>query len=448
MEGVEDSEGSKAFRAMHDFVSAKTDPASEYASLRKHAEYFRRSREEFSEPTQLEKELILQVCEDAYSQVRYKLPDDWLTYSHFERVCYDLERSSSPGYPYCNEKSTIGDWLGFDGIQYDVQRMELLWRHVELFKHGQMDSIYRVFVKTEPHKIAKAIDGRWRLIICPPLYEQVLWAMVFGSGNDRENELVGMSPSLQGFKLCNGGWKQVYELFQQNQFDASLDKSAWDWTAHQVWLDLDLELRKRLLISEGPQRQQWEAIASSLFKGAFYHPRLLLSNGMVFEQEIPGIMKSGCVNTISSNSHMQIFCHIYAALMDGKSIHPLPVAVGDDTLGSMSNTPSQVAYLKTGAIVKQVVQGIDFVGHVWCSTGPRPAYIAKHLFRYCEIEAAHLASFLESMVHLYCHHDEMTDLWRQLCVVHSVEVPSREYIRFWYDYDEDLLRLWKEWHRC
>lgn len=397
--------------------------------------------------TRREKDLILNVCEDAYSQARYSLPSDWLSYSHFERVCYNLERSSSPGYPYCMEKSTIGEWLGFDGVQFEQRRMELLWQHAQEFMAGVRESYYRVFVKTEPHKRAKAEQDRWRLIICPPLYEQVVWTMVFGPGNDREIETACQTPSLQGFKLCGGGWKDVKAYFEQNQFDVSLDKSAWDWTAHVEWLDLDLELRSRLLNANASQHQQWCELAKRLYEGAFYHPRLLLSNGCVYEQMYPGIMKSGCVNTISSNSHMQIFCHIYACLKAGLNIFPLPAAVGDDTRGKKSNTPSPQEYLVTGAVVKEVVEAPEFVGHVWAETGPQPAYVAKHLYRYCEIEAVHLASFLESMVYLYCHHHEMAEVWRELSVIHSVEVPSRDYVRFWYDFDHDLLNLWSEWHR-
>lgn len=432
---------------MSDYVSADTSAAAEFKSFQKHANFYRHSRQVGPALDRREKDLILGIAEDAYSQARYQLPSDWMSYEHFERVCYDLERTSSPGYPYCLEKSNIGDWLGFDGFRYDTTQMQKLWIDVSAYLEERLDSIYRVFVKTEPHKRSKALENRWRLIICPPLYEQVAWTMVFGAGNDVENNTVGLTPSVQGMVLCGGGWKDMYRLFREKGLDCSLDKSAWDWTAHIDWLELDLELRYRLITSEPSVRARWWQLAWSMYRRAFYHPRLLLSNGMLFEQMFPGIMKSGCVNTISSNSHMQIFCHIYAALRAGLSVYPLPVAVGDDTRGKKKNTPTPEQYACTGAIVKEETS-TDFVGHSWYETGPIPAYTAKHLYRFCEIEAVHLASFLESMVHLYAHDGEFSHFWRVLAAQYGVSVPSAEYIKFWYDYDLDLQKLWNTWHRC
>lgn len=418
----------------------RVDPEAELASLKAHSEFFRRSRETGLELDTGLRNYILQVCEDAYKAAKYSLPEDFLTRAHYERVLRQLEYTSSPGYPYMLEKSTIGDWLGWDGVFMDEMQVSRLWEDVQQFLQGGLESLYRVFIKHEPHTIAKAMANRWRLIICPPLCEQVAWTMVFGPGNDREIETTGSTPSYQGMVLSGGGWKEHLRRFQQDGLDVSLDKSAWDWTAHWEWIQLDLELRCRLITSSRTQREQWRTIAERMYERAFNHPTLVLSDGSLYRQIEPGVMKSGCVNTISSNSHMQIFCHIYACLRSQRTVYPLPVAVGDDTLSSRWNTPTPGEYALTGAVVKDSVQteDLEFVGHVWRVTGPVPSYTSKHIVRFAMVKEDDIPSFLDSMVRLYAHDDQFQDFWRRLAFFRNVSLPSEGFVRFWYDWSDAI----------
>lgn len=297
-----------------------------------------------------------------------------------------------------------------------------------------MDTYYRVFVKSEPHTLAKAALNRWRLIICPPLCEQVAWSMVFSQGNDLEISTVGLTPSMQGMKLSGGDWKDHLRLFNQKGYDCALDKSAWDWTCHRELISLDLALRDRL-IAGSERKTVWRRHAEFLYCRAFDHPRLVLSDGRVYEQVVPGIMKSGCVNTISSNSHCQVFAHIISCLRSELAVAPLPVAVGDDTLGCFYNTADAATFLSVGVVLKDLTD-VQFVGHKWLPTGPVPAYGAKHLYRYLCVEPAFVPDFLDSMARLYAH-GAMQRLWRGLALNRSVMLPSEEYVQFWYDYSDD-----------
>ncbi|APG75636.1 hypothetical protein [Hubei sobemo-like virus 43] len=412
----------------------------ELASLKAHAEFFRQSRESGLEVEPLDRERILHACETAYAAARYSLPSDWLEKTHFYRVVYDLEFRSSPGYPYCLASSTIGDWLGWNGVGCDGEKLEELWFDVLAFLSGERDSFYRVFIKSEPHTLAKRDAGRWRLIICPPLYEQVAWTMVFGPGNDREIETVGRTPSMQGMSLPGGLWKDWLAIFQQRGLNVAMDKSAWDWTAHEQLISMDLELRHRLLT--GPNRGRWRQLAERLYDGAFNHPRLVLSSGAVYQQTEPGVMKSGCVNTISSNSHMQVFVHCLACLRYGLPLTPLPVAVGDDTLSSLSNLVEPSAYRFTGAVVKEVDLDMHFVGHRWYESGPVPTYSAKHFVRFAVTGADYVPDFLDSMVRLYAHHEGFQKVWRWLAYRRGIDLPSEAFVKFWYDYPDDVIQYY------
>lgn len=362
--------------------------------------------------------------------------------THFRRELHALEFTSSPGYPYCLEASSIGDWLGWDGIRFNEEAVLRLWSDMTAFLAGDVETLYRVFVKEEPHKASKARVSRWRLIICPPLFEQMAWRLVFGPGNAKEIDTVGLTPSLQGMSLPQGNWKEFHQLFRSKDLKVPLDKTAWDWTAHVAFIDLDLELRSRLLQAEHQTWKQWKTIARQLYERAFYHPKLVMSNGTIWEQMHPGVMKSGCVNTISSNSHMQIFVHVLACMRHGVSPLPLPVAVGDDTLGCWSNFLRPENYEFTGALVKDPAEEMEFVGHRWLDSGPVPSYNAKHMFRYCMVKLEHLASYLESMVRLYAHDPELGEIWRELAVRHDVPLPSREFVVSWYDTPDDIPIYW------
>lgn len=405
--------------------------------MRSHSGFFEKSRAAGLSITAEERESVLYVAEEAYDKARYSLPCDWMSKEHFMRVVRGLENSSSPGYPYCREKPTIGEWLGFDGVFYDEFQVERLWHEVQAFLNGDKDSLYRVFIKREPHKISKAKTGRWRLIICPPLYEQVAWAMVFGTGNDKEIETVGEIPSLQGMKLSGGDWKHYVRLFNTRKMRYGTDKSAWDWTCHWELIKLDLELRYRLIRGSAEVKSEWFALAQRLYEGAFYHPRLILSNGQVYEQMYPGILKSGCVNTISSNSHMQILAHILLCLRNNKPIFPLPFAVGDDLLEG-DNWLTADEWATIGVVLKEIEDDYVFVGHRFPKTdrggGPVPLYLAKHLFRFGEVASKDMEDYLDSMVRLYAHDPAVQALWREVAMRHDVNLPSEAYVKYWYDY--------------
>lgn len=410
---------------------------AEKDSLAVHSRYFQYSRQEFREITDYERMLTLQVCERAYEKARYNLPADFLSRDSYYRAVRQLEFTSSPGYPYCKENSSIGGWLGWNGVTFSEEKLEQLWHDLQAFQDGRLESLYRVFVKSEPHTKAKAALSRWRLIICPPLFEQVMWVMVFAAGNDVEVKRVRQTPSMQGMKLCGGEWKLHSKYFRARGYDAGLDKSAWDWTCHRELLRLDLDLRERLITSSPEQRARWRVVAERLYEGAFDHPRLVFSDGSVYEQLYPGIMKSGCVNTISTNSHCQVFVHVLAALRQGLPVGPLPVAVGDDTLGCASNTPTADYYRTVGVVLKDVA-GLQFVGHHWREGGPEPAYTAKHMYRFLTVAKEFVGDFLESMVLLYAHGTAVQRVWYGLGAVLGHSLPSEAYVRFWYDWGDDV----------
>lgn len=372
--------------------------------------------------------------EKAYKPCIWDLPDDYLSFERFYDVIRRLDRTSSPGFPYMLEAPTIGEWLGWDGVWYSEQQISRLWFDVSNVMDMNVEIVLRLFIKSEPHKMEKVKEGRWRLIMASPLSFQVVWHMLFSYMNDLEIEHSYSIPSQQGFVPVKGGWIQYLQLWQQRGYDTGLDKRAWDWNVPGWLLDLDLTFRYRM--GRGSKMDEWMKLARWLYDEMFVHPKIVTSSGVMLRQKYPGIMKSGCVNTISTNSHMQIMVHIFACLDQGVGIYPLPVACGDDTLQRKDQAVDVDCYARYGAIVKSASEGLEFVGHEFLMTGPVPLYFSKHLEKAKYVSDLELPQYLDSMARMYCHAGVLFEFWSALAreLGCSDAMMSQHAYCWWYDW--------------
>lgn len=407
-----------------------TTGVAELDSLRSHSRFFKQSYEA-SKPSTVFLSRALSDMELIYRKCIVNV-DGFDTYENFLRCVSNLHYPSSPGYPYMLEATTIGDWLGFDGFNSDPSKIQRLWYSVsEIIRTGKIDCLWRVFIKQEAHKISKASDNRWRLIMCPPLDVQVVWQMVFSCQNDMEIRESFSIPSQQGIELAGGMWKHYRDQWVSAGLTHGMDKSAWDWTVSGWMLDFDLEFRHRMV--RGFQSERWQLLASRLYDNAFREPKLLFSDGQVYQQLYPGIMKSGCVNTISTNSHLQVMLHLVYSYDHSIPIYPIVRAVGDDTLQGESHTLDTDWYRKYGVIVKSVTKGLEFVGHNFAEDGPVPCYFGKHVFTLLHAETHLLGQILDSYLRLYVN-DSKYMFWLSVAYKLNLghEVRSKDYYRFWY----------------
>lgn len=394
-------------------------------------EYFRPSSEAYK-PTAEVQQRMLSICEKEYSACAWLLSEDFDSYRSFEIAVRRLDMTSSPGYPYQKEAPTNGDWLKWNGVEVDPIQKQRLWFDVKKVMNDDWQHVIRVFIKQEPHKLGKVESGRWRLIMAAPLCVQLVWQMVFAPLNDLEIQKSFEIPSQQGIVLVGGGWKQYYRQWQSLGLVSGVDKSSWDWTAPFWSIMLDLELRRRL--ARGDRVQEWYALARLLYRHMFESPLLMTSDGNLYRQVVPGIMKSGCVNTISTNGHCQQFVHLAVCIDANISPFPLPRVCGDDTIHSLRHTLHLDLYGRYGVIIKEVSETTEFVGHEFRSDGPRPLYIMKHLKKVRYVEDENMLSYLDSMARMYCH-TEYFGFWEKLARSLGILLPlSREsYVR-WYDH--------------
>ncbi|APG75724.1 hypothetical protein 2 [Wuhan insect virus 34] len=378
---------------------------------------------------------ILYVMEKEYTEAAWRLPGSWWSWEAFVEAVRHLEMTSSPGIPYMKEAPTIGDWLRWDGVQCDDFQLRRLWHEVQQVFDEDFRLKLRVFIKQEPHKKSKAEDGRWRLILASPLNVQVAWHMLFSYMNDIEIDKAYYLPSQQGLNLSGGMWKLYLNQWKTSRQTCGMDKTAWDWTAPWWVFLVDLEFRRRMC--RRGDVGSWLRKAKVLYHQMFEQPILVLSDGSEFEQLYPGIMKSGCVNTISTNSHAQCFVHLAVCRKNNLPYYPLPKCVGDDTLSTEEQIPANIMdlYAEFGVRIKSVTDTLEFVGREFRDCGPIPMYVGKHVAKAHYVSEENLVSYLDSMAREYCHSESYYRVWEALAERLGIDLPlSRESYLYWYDY--------------
>lgn len=379
---------------------------------------------------------ILYTMEKEYENAKWRLPRNWWSYDAFVEAVRWLEMTSSPGLPYMREAPSNGAWLKWDGVKCDEFQLRRLWFETQQVFDERFELRLRVFIKQEPHRKAKADIHRWRLIMAAPLNVQVAWQMCFRYMNDIEIQNSYFLPSQQGINMVGGMWKAYYNQWCENRQTCGMDKSAWDWTAPRWALFMDLEFRRRM--GRGID-DNWIHKSYELYRQMFEHPILVLSDGSEYQQEVPGIMKSGCVNTISTNSHCQVFVHLAVARKFGIPVEPLPRCVGDDTLCTYEQAvPGIIDHYKSfGVILKSISDTLEFVGREFTERGPRPLYIGKHVVKCHYVKDENMVEYLDSMAREYCHSPEYYNIWEKLANALGLELPlSREAYLHWYDFEE------------
>lgn len=372
-------------------------------------------------------ENVLFTLESQFRLVRATLRPDWNSREAFDRVLTRLDRQSSPGWPLMREASTIGQWL-YRGAPFpDPLQSGSLWLMVQDVFSGKYQHIFRVFIKQEPHTRAKAEEGRWRLIMMCSLPVQVAWHMVV---DHLETSFLKTykSPLFHSFNYIGGGWRQLRRFSKQHRLEWCADKSSWDWCSPGWVYVVCRELRKRL--TQGAT-EEWVRVLDLLYDDAYFHSRVMLSDGSVHEQLTPGLMKSGLVVTISDNGIAQCALHVRAEhrLRTGPTFI---IATGDDTFQQAPHFEEQyVAELRRGGcVVKEYGFGTDFMGFHVNDGGFFPKYVEKHIetVRYQKDEF--LAESIEGYLRIYVYDELAFSFWRDLAIDLGFSMPSRQYFLY------------------
>lgn len=338
--------------------------------------------------------------------------------------------NSSPGYCSLASCGTINaDIFGWDGVGFDQSKLELVKqtvqaRFIALLSGEEWSDPIKVFVKQEPHKLKKLEEGRYRLISAVSLVDNIIDRILFGWLGRNVLNSVLLTPCLVGWTPLKGGWRFLDRRFRGKR-TLCLDKSAWDWTVPgwmvDVWKSVIMDL------AYGAPNW-WRVMVGLRFKLLFETPVFRFSDGTQVNQEVKGVMKSGCYLTIILNSLGQSILHYIAARRLGQDpFINQPYVVGDDTVQEDFDSEQYVSIIQSfGITVKQSKNDyVEFAGFAVANGTCYPAYWQKHLFNMAHSPV--LPELLESYQVLYCNEPVMYNficgVMREFCP--SSELPKR-----------------------
>lgn len=230
------------------------------------------------------------------------------------RACFcNIKGDSGPGYPWVRLGSTKGDVLARHGelVIDSVLLLIRLWslfdgsnfpdEPSELVKMG-VSAPFRVFIKNEPHKLAKRETGRLRIIVSVPLHIVLAQMLIYGPQDNAEIDHWSTIPSKPGMGLSLDEhiklhWDRVMGELRGKV--ASSDKKSFDFSVSAYCMELDTERRIYLCGADpdGLCARVMRAETWVMNRAVF-----ATSDGQFYEQMIPGGQKSGSKKTASTNS--------------------------------------------------------------------------------------------------------------------------------------------------
>lgn len=357
-------------------------------------------------PVASEKTLIFETVYEMFKSAVWRIPEDFLERSHFDRVVKEkLDWTSSPGYPYLRRAPTNRDLFRVvDGIP-DQTASNKIWLTVQARLLERDADCIRLFIKAEPHKLKKIEQGRFRLISSVSVVDQIIDHMLFGDFNETLIQNWPYVPNRPGWSQYVGGWRAM-----PMETWVALDKSGWDWSM-QLWL-AEIVLQIREMLCENVT-DQWKELAQWRYTKLFVNPQFITSGGLIFNQVKPGVMKSGCVNTIADNSIMQVVLHVRASLMADVNIGEI-ITMGDDTLQRrVDKFDAYLSALGQFCHVKQAVPANEFAGFRFHGMSCEPLYKGKHAFNLLHVDDSVIESVCDSYVLMY-HRSSYRDWIRSL----------------------------------
>jgi len=192
----------------------------------------------------------------------------------------------------------------------------------DLVQLGFCDPV-RLFIKKEPHKKSKIMDGFFRLISNVSLCDELIDRLIMSAQNELEIDNWLDIPSKPGIGFTDDMMKEIYARVKAIMAHIPIregDSSSWDWTVQFFELMAEAECRIILLGVDS------SGLCARLIRNRFYCVAwsvFVLSDGSMYQQLVPGIMLSGFYGTSSSNSRIVVLNCVMARAA-------WVIAMGDD----------------------------------------------------------------------------------------------------------------------
>lgn len=254
----------------------------------------------------------------------------------------------------------------------------------KLVELGLCDAV-KIFVKGEPHKLAKLQEGRVRLIYSVSVVDNIIARMLFSLQNSAEINEWAHIPLKPGMGLNDPGMVELVRSVVEGASTGNIgeaDVAGWDFSIFEKELSNSLEGRLELNHGSGTV---WERIALSHYY-CIARKVFVLSDGSMYQQLEPGIMPSGWYCTSRDNSYMRAVDATLVVLIDNelrrKKTIPFVITMGDDSVERFIEGAKQY-YLKMGKTVKMyngvIPSKFEFCSNLFLNGVGRPVNPDKQL---------------------------------------------------------------------
>lgn len=298
----------------------------------------------------------------------------------------DVDMAATPGDCVLTRfGQTNREVFGWDGAKYSEERINIVAqmvydRYMDTIEGlGTADNI-RVFIKDEPHSVAKLETGRYRIISGVSLIDSLVDRILFMRMVVKLQANVQNTGIMIGWSPAGGGYRLMQRLVQ-NRKTVSIDKSSWDWTV-KLWM---IKAAKQVIFNLARDAPSWwVAAVDQRFRDLFENPIFSFQDFSKAKQPVAGIMKSGCYLTIFLNSLIQVIMHYMAVIELGDVPNDFFLSMGDDTLQEWyADLGQYVKFIESfGVICKVAVdEHLSFAGYVFKQGIYEPEYKDKHLFK-------------------------------------------------------------------
>lgn len=264
----------------------------------------------------------------------------------------------------------------------------------DLVLQGFSDAV-RVFVKNEPHKIAKIDLWRLRLIWSVSLVDQIVERVLFEplckENIDNWVELPakpGMGSTDQDFEIL---WDQMTGLAVGGEVSGleDTDINAWDLSV-KWWMQVADSIGCLMNLGVSPESDYGRVILNRCEVAV--KPVIALSDGRLYVCKRPGRQLSGKLRTSDGNSRMRVML----AEMRGVRC----IAMGDDCVESRLRVPAGRFYESLGFTIEvnvtEQVKGTVFCSFRHKSRGAaEPVRWVRTLFRFISRTKRELADYAQ-----------------------------------------------------
>ena len=341
--------------------------------------------EDRKQPTVKELEQANKILLPQY--IKHTLPEaltSWervdLMFDLIEEMMSYVKRDASPGSPYAYVASTNGSLLDqysdlildvvherlMERLMYSTEQLEKMTPE-ELVDAGLMDPV-RIFVKSEPHKKKKLVEGRVRLIHSVSIVDKLIEMVLIRHLTKLEISNWYKIPSKPGIGFTESDNSVVYDDVIHSLPMSGSDVEGWDWNVDKWQILDDAEMCIKLCNNPSVEWERSIRACAILESKSVYQ----FSNGVLVKNIFEGIVNSGKYKTSSGNSRMRTKL---ATLIGANKC----IAAGDDAV-ERTVERAREKYAEYGFKIKaydNVEDQFEFCSRIYTGKGSWPLNAGK-----------------------------------------------------------------------